>query len=63
MECVAKIEALLDKKIVTRYLDQNRVGDHICYISDLTKLRSHFPDWRITVSLDQILERMASAPV
>ena len=63
LECIAKFEALLDKKIVTRYLDQNWVGDHIRYISDLTKLKSHFPDWRITVSLDQILERVASAPV
>ena len=63
LECIAKIEALLGTKIVTRYLDQNRVGDHICYISDLTKMRSHFPDWCITVSLDQILERMASAPI
>lgn len=63
IECIAKIEALLGKKISTRYVDQNRVGDHICYISDLTKLQTHFPKWRITVSLDQILEKMAQAPM
>lgn len=63
LECIAKIESLLDCEIATRYVDQNRVGDHICYISDLTKFRSHFPQWRITRSLDQILERMAAAPV
>jgi CDP-paratose 2-epimerase len=63
LECIAKIEALLGKKINTRYVDENRVGDHICYISDLTKLHAHFPNWRITVSLDQILEKMAQAPM
>jgi CDP-paratose 2-epimerase len=63
LECIAKIEALLGKKIATRYVDQNRVGDHICYISDLTKLQTHFPQWRITISLDQILEKMAHAPM
>ena len=63
LECIAKIEALLGKKISTRYVDENRVGDHICYISDLTKMQSHFPKWRITVSLDQILEKMAQSPM
>lgn len=63
LECIAKIEALLGKKIATRYVDENRVGDHICYISDLTKMQTHFPNWRITVSLDQILEKMAQAPM
>jgi CDP-paratose 2-epimerase len=63
LECIAKIEALLGKKISTRYVDENRMGDHICYISDLTKMQTHFPKWRITVSLDQILEKMAQAPM
>ena len=63
LECIAKMEALLGKKMSTRYVDENRVGDHICYISDLTKLQTHFPNWRITVSLDQILEKMAQAPM
>jgi CDP-paratose 2-epimerase len=63
LECIAKIEQLLGKKICTRYVDQNRVGDHICYISDLTKLTTHFPNWRISVSLDLILEKMAAAPI
>jgi len=32
--------------------------DHICYISDLSKFRSHCPNWRITRSLDTILEEI-----
>jgi CDP-paratose 2-epimerase len=39
----------------------NREGDHICYISDLAKMRSHFPNWDISISLDQIIEEMVSA--
>ncbi len=62
LECIARIEALLGKKIATTYVDRPRVGDHICYISDLTKLRTHYPNWRITRSLDDILERMAKSP-
>jgi CDP-paratose 2-epimerase len=38
-----------------RYVDQNRVGDHICYISDLTKLRSHFPGWKPAYALPEII--------
>jgi CDP-paratose 2-epimerase len=33
----------------------NRSGDHICYISDLRKVRSHFPDWNLTYDLDKII--------
>jgi CDP-paratose 2-epimerase len=58
LECIAKIESLTGRKIKTRYLEEARKGDHICYISDLTKLRTHFPNWRLTRSLDQIIERM-----
>lgn len=36
--------------------DQNRVGDHICYISDLGKLRAHFPGWKLEYDLPRILE-------
>jgi CDP-paratose 2-epimerase len=30
------------------YVDQNRAGDHICYISNLHKMETHYPGWRIT---------------
>lgn len=59
LEAIAKAEQLLAKPFKTAYVDKNREGDHICYISDLTKVRSHFPNWQITRSLDSILEEMA----
>lgn len=61
VECIAKVEALLGCKMRTRYVDQARKGDHICYISDLSKLQTHYPEWRLTYSLDQILEELVRA--
>ena len=34
--------------------EKNREGDHICYISDLSKMQAHYPGWDITKSLDDI---------
>jgi CDP-paratose 2-epimerase len=61
LECVAKIESLVGTKMKTQYVDQARKGDHICYISDLRKFKSHFPNWRLTQSLDMILERLVKS--
>jgi CDP-paratose 2-epimerase len=33
----------------------NRIGDHICYISDLTKVKSHYPDWDLQYDLNKII--------
>ncbi len=50
------IEVLEDMGIKLNYTynEQNRIGDHICYISDLTKIRSHFPDWKLEYDLSRI---------
>ena len=48
------------------YSEDNRSGDHICYISNLAKMRSHYPTWQITRSLDDIfleIHRAASAKI
>ncbi len=58
LECIERINALLGKRLKTTYVDQSRAGDHICYISDLSKFQRHYPAWRLSVSLDQILDRM-----
>ncbi|AIE74665.1 dTDP-glucose 4,6-dehydratase [Synechocystis sp. PCC 6714] len=60
IEAITKAEQLLGEPFRTIYVDKNREGDHICYISDLTKIKSHFPDWHITRSIDSILEEMAT---
>lgn len=39
-------------------LEANRIGDHICYYSDLRKVRAHYPGWRISISLRGIVEEI-----
>ncbi len=43
------------------YVDQNRIGDHICYYSDLSKMRAHYPNWDIRISLEQTVEEIVKA--
>lgn len=61
LEAISKIEALTGRKINWTYSEKARKGDHICYISNLSKLKSHYPEWSLTHSLDSILEEMAAA--
>jgi CDP-paratose 2-epimerase len=42
-------------KLKHQYKDVNRTGDHICYITDLTKAMSHFPEWRLEYDLTRIV--------
>jgi CDP-paratose 2-epimerase len=59
LEAIARLEALTGKSLETRYVEENRVGDHICYISDLRRLRADYPRWQITRSVDDILRELA----
>jgi CDP-paratose 2-epimerase len=43
------------------YRDQHRAGDHICYYSDLRKMRAHYPTWDITKSLPATIEEIVQA--
>lgn len=61
LECIAAVEELTGRKIQWLYSEQNRRGDHICYISDLRKLRTHYSEWSITQSLEDILKEMVEA--
>jgi len=54
LEAFKAVEAITSKKMLFEYVDQNRDGDHRCYISNLSKIRSHYPSWDISVSLDEI---------
>jgi CDP-paratose 2-epimerase len=59
LEAIARIEEMTGKKIHTVYSETPRVGDHICYISDLRKFRGHFPKWGITRDVAMILREIA----
>jgi CDP-paratose 2-epimerase len=61
MEAIRRIEHLTGKKLQWTYADEARKGDHICYISNLGKFKSHYPQWQITRNLDGILEEIISS--
>ena len=44
-----------------RYVDENRSGDHICYYSDLRKMKTHYPAWDITRTLDTIFHEIVNS--
>jgi CDP-paratose 2-epimerase len=50
-DLIAKISG---KPMKYKYVDQNRIGDHICYYSDLRKMKAHYPNWDITKSLEDV---------
>ncbi len=61
LECITMIEERTGRSIQWQYSNQNRAGDHICYISDMTKFRSHFPNWKLEYSLERIIDEMILA--
>jgi len=61
LECIDKIQEISGHEIQWTLGDDNRKGDHICYISDLSKLRRDYPGWDIRVSLDEILKQMIAS--
>jgi len=58
LECVEMIAKLTGKRPKMTYRDTPRIGDHICYYSDLRKLQAHFPGFKLSYSLDKIVEEM-----
>ncbi len=60
LESISMIEQMTGKKLNFSHTEDNRKGDHICYISDLTKFQSHFPDWKKEWSLERIIEDQLS---
>ena len=61
LEAIGKIAEITGKKLHWKYVAEARKGDHICYISDLRKLQSHYPNWKITRNLDTIFQEIIAA--
>ena len=58
LEAFDRIAVISGKAMRSEYVDKNREGDHICYISDLRKMKSHYPQWSITKSLDDVFREI-----
>jgi CDP-paratose 2-epimerase len=61
LECLAQIEQLSDKRPQLSFSDRHRLGDHICYYSDLRKFQRHYPAWRVTQTLKAIIQELIAA--
>jgi CDP-paratose 2-epimerase len=61
LEAFKLAEEFSGRKQVYTYVEQNRLGDHICYYSDLRKMRAHYPRWNISVSLGETIRQIAAA--
>lgn len=56
LEAFEIVESFTGEKMRYEYVDTNREGDHICYISDLSKMKNHYPKWDISITLEKIVE-------
>ena len=58
IEIIELINSVSKKKLNYTYTEENRKGDHICYYSDLTKLKNDYPQFKITKNLEYITEQI-----
>jgi len=61
LEAFALAEKFSGRRQVYTYVEQNRIGDHICYYSDLRKMRAHYPKWDITQTLEETVRQIVAA--
>ena len=61
LEAFEMVEGLTGRKQKHTYVDKNRTGDHICYYSDLRKMKRHYPRWSVTRPLLRIFGEIVEA--
>jgi CDP-paratose 2-epimerase len=61
LEAIRLCEELTGRKMNWKYSEQNRAGDHIWYISDMSRFKDHYPNWAHTVDLRQTLTEIRDA--
>jgi CDP-paratose 2-epimerase len=61
LEAFQMVSDRTGKPMQYEYDEKNRIGDHICYYSDLRKMMAHYPDWTITIPLATIFDEIVEA--
>lgn len=61
LEAFALVEAFTGRPQVYSYIEENRIGDHICYYSDLRKMKLHYPAWSISHTLTDTIDQIVQA--
>jgi CDP-paratose 2-epimerase len=62
LEAIQKFEKITGREFRWSYAEEPREGDHICYISNMSKFRAQYPEWKITKTLDDIFHEILEAP-
>jgi CDP-paratose 2-epimerase len=58
LEAIEMSQEIAGRSLSWTYRDDNRVGDHIWWISDLSRFAGHYPDWRIRFDVPAILREI-----
>ena len=61
LEAFAITESFSGKAQVFEYVDKNREGDHICYYSNLQKMKAHYPNWDVTISIEETIGQIVES--
>jgi CDP-paratose 2-epimerase len=61
LEAFALVEESSDHPQCWVYVEQHRIGDHICYYSDLRKMKAHYPAWDLTITLEEMIRQIVEA--
>ena len=61
LEAIKICEELSGREMIWTYEENNRVGDHIWWISDVRKFKSHFPEWEYRYGIREILKEIVEA--
>jgi CDP-paratose 2-epimerase len=61
LEAIDKISGVLGKNLDYKISENNRIGDHIWYISDVTKFREHYPNWSYKYNINSIIMEMINS--
>ncbi|BBD69189.1 NAD-dependent epimerase/dehydratase [Nostoc commune NIES-4072] len=63
LEAIQHCEAITEKKLDWSYIESNRIGDHIWWVSDVSKFQNHYPEWQLTYTVPDILKEIFSQNV
>jgi len=58
LESIDRVEQYTGRKFRWVYDEKNRVGDHVCYITDMSRFKAHYPGWSVTKSIDDIFDEL-----
>lgn len=61
LEAFTITESFSGKAQVFEYVDKNREGDHICYYSNLQKMKAHYPNWDVTITIEETIGQIVES--